>query len=246
MHIKKPLLFVLFAAFISLAGAFTWSKLAGKVTQKELTLISLKPLPSLMNSDYDHARVVGLSEPDAVSEKIAQSLISQLKRKGKAGQEFADGLALCSAKHAFEVRPSASMCKNEDDGSLWECLVKRGVGRRVVGQSLMADRFDLNDDGIPDYIITDRSYCGYINANQAQVYFVMLSMAKDDFRLAYADWTSNSIRVVIDPDSGKKVLIEGMAKASGIYSIVFTYINGQYISGRCIVENVQGVDYCDK
>lgn len=248
MHIRtKSLLYGLLTAIILSITIFAWFKHAGSVTPKELQLISLKPLPSQIKSDYGHERVVGPREPDVVSEKIAQSLIAQLKRRGKDGNEFAESLATCSAIHASKMQGDKSSCFNEYSGEAEpSCLIKQGYGSKSFGQILTADRFDLNGDGIRDYIITDRYYCGYISANQAQVYFVMLSKSRDDFRLAYADWTSPSIRVVIDPESGKMVLIEGIEKASGNYSHIFTFMDGQYISGRCVVEDEQGIYYCDK
>ena len=233
---------------------YIWRQEAGRPSAADLNLISIKPLESKMSHSSDGERVVRSDEPDAVSEKVAQSLMSQLKTKGKHGRELAkDGrdlaedLAACSAIHASKMQGDKSSCFDEYSGEADSaCLIKRGFGRKSVGQVLTADRFDLNGDGIRDYIITDRYYCHFMSANQSQVFFVMLSHKKEGFHLAFADWIFDRFVVVEEPKSGSKVLIERHEKAYGIFNTIMQLEGGKYVPRVCIVEDEHGVNLCER
>ena len=233
---------------------YIWRQEAGRPSAADLNLISIKPLESKMSHSSDGERVVRSDEPDAVSEKVAQSLMSQLKTKGKHGRELAkDGrdlaedLAACSAIHASKTQGDKSSCFDEYSGEADSaCLIKRGFGRKSVGQVLTADRFDLNGDGIRDYIITDRYYCHFMSGNQSQVFFVMLSHKKEGFHLAFADWIFDRFVVVEEPKSGSKVLIERHEKAYGIFNTIMQLEGGKYVPRVCIVEDEHGVNLCER
>jgi hypothetical protein len=241
-------LFVLIAALTSiLVPTYASSANDNKIDEADIKLVSTKPLDSRANQLIGKERVIRPDEPDAVSEPIAQSLIHQLESWGENGKGLAESLHYCSASHAAAMSKKKSSCFDEFRGEADPgCLLKQGYGRKTVGQMLTADRFDLNGDGIDDYIISDRYYCFGLSANQSNVYFVMLSRTKDDFGLAYADWASYGLEVVVDPTSGAKVLIERAPKSYGIYSRVMHLVKGKYIPRICIFEDEHGYSRCDE
>lgn len=228
-----------------IVSIYVWRHEANRPYSADLKLISLKSLESKMNNLYDKERVVRSDEPDAVSEKITKSLFAQLKTLGKDGNELAENLAACSAIHASKMQGDKSSCFDGYSGEADPaCLIKQGYGRKSVGQVLTADRFDLNGDGIPDYIITDRYFCGLISANQAQVHLVMLSHTNGDFRMAFADWVFDRFNVVEDPISKAKVLIERHVKAIGAFSTIMQLQGEKYVRGACIFEDEHGFSRC--
>ena len=124
---------------------YAYDKKNSKISEADIKLVSTKPLDSKINRLIGKERVVRQNEPDAVSEEIVQSLIAQLARRGKNGKELTDSLYLCSAIHASFMLGEKSPCLNEYSGEADQaCLVKRGYGRKSVGQVLAADRIDLN------------------------------------------------------------------------------------------------------
>ena len=108
-EINKRLLFIGIFVILSLMTLVgIWLMLHDEVSRKELQLIALKQLQTQMESHYDRERIVSSKESDAVSEKVAQTIIQQLKQRGKQGQEIVDGLHFCAAKFANKVHPKAS------------------------------------------------------------------------------------------------------------------------------------------
>ena len=231
---------------LAAGGWFAVEKSAIAIAGADIKLVSATSLPSTTNRLIGEERIVRANEADAVSEKIAQSLIAQLGHGGVEAQKLADSLRTCSASHASKMQGDKSSCFDTDgEDAAPGCLVKRGVGQKSVGQILTADRFDLNGDGIPDYIMSDRYYCLDLSANQAGVYFVMLSGPKGDFDLAYADWATSALEVVVDPVKGGKVLIERSPKTYGIYSRVLQLVNKKFVPRICIVNDENGFSRCD-
>jgi hypothetical protein len=219
----------------------------GKAREADIKIASLHALDSKANRLIGKERVVRPDEPDFVSEQVAQSLISQLANWEGNGKGLAEDLQECSAIHAAYMLGNKSSCFHEYSGEAEEgCLVKRGYGRKSVGQALTADRMDLNDDGILDYIISDRYYCPRLSANQSNVYFVMLSSGKNNFRLSYADWASYGLNVVQDPTSGAKILVEKAPKLYGTYTRIMHLVEGKFVPRVCIFQNEQGYSECEK
>jgi len=239
-------LFVLIAALTSiLVPTYASSANDNKIAEADIKLVSAKPLDSMAKQLIGKERVIRPDEPDAVSETIAQSLIHQLESWGENGKGLAESLRYCSASHAAAMSKKKSSCEFRGEADPG-CLLKQGYGRKTVGQILTADRFDLNGDGIDDYIISDRYYCFGLSGNGANVYFVMLSHTKNDFGLAYADWASLGLEVVADPTSGTKVIIERAAKSYGIYSRVMHQVDGKFVPRVCIIQDQEGFSRCDE
>ncbi|MDR3573577.1 MAG: hypothetical protein P4L50_06940 [Anaerolineaceae bacterium] len=235
------------ALIACLAAGCSFASEKSKIDEADIRLVSAEPLESKARRLIGNERVVQPNEVDAVSEKIAQSLISQLGDWGAKGKELANSLLECSAIHAANMQGNKSTCFDNYSGEAKEgCLVKHGVGRKSVGQILTADRFDLNADGIGDYIISDRYYCSSLSANQSSVYFVLLSRAKGDFHLAYAGWASYGLDVAKDPANGSNVLIERTPKTYGMYSRVMQLVNEKYVPRICVVQDSDGYSRCDK
>lgn len=246
MSIRKSAL-ITAAILLSLVSAIVWVKVRSPIAKADLELVAAKPLDAQARRLIGEARVVRPSEPDAVSEKVAQSLIVQLENWGGKGKELATTLRECSALHALGMRKNRSSCVDDYSGMPdTSCLIKRGYGQGTVGQSLAADRYDLNNDGIADYVISDRYYCQGLSANGANVHFVLLSRTRHDYRLAYADWASYTLEVVERPGTAEKVLIERAAKAYGTFSRILQLVDGKYVPRVCIFEDAQGYDLCDK
>ncbi len=213
----------------------------------DIKLADAEPLASITNRLIGKERLVRADEPDAVSEKIAQSLIVQLEGWGGKGKGLAQSLRECSALQAIAMENRKSSCVNDYSGEAdVSCLIKHGIGQKSVGQSLTADRFDLNVDGVPDYIISDRYYCNGLSANQSNVYFVMLSDKKGGFKLAYADWASFGLQVVEHPVTKEKILIEQAPKNYGVYSRIMQLVDGKYVSRICVLRDDKGYSRCDQ
>ena len=216
------------------------------VDDADRELVAAEPLESTARKAVKKDGVVYQNEADAVSEKIAGSLIRQLGGWGGKAREMVDGLRECSAIHASKMQGDKSKCFTGYPGGVEEgCLVKRGFGRKSTGQILSADRFDLNADGVADYIISDRYYCEGLSSNQASVYFVMLSAPKGEFRLAYADWASYGLQVIKDPAKGNLVLIERARKISETHTTVLQLEKEKFVPRVCIFEDKNGYSRCD-
>lgn len=219
---------------------------ASSVSDEHIRLSKLEPLESHTNSLIGKPRRVKPDEPDYVPEPVAQSLKGQLV-KWKGGDAFVQALGYCSGVLVAERLGEKSACYNdfaiEPDA---ECVAKHGYGKQSIGQALTADRHDLNGDGIKDYIISDRYYCHDLSANQASVYFVMLSKSKKEYELAYADWASYSLSVVDDKVSGKLVLLEQAVKSGYQYTRIHHLKNSKYVLQACVYHDESGYQTCDE
>lgn len=229
-------------SLLGLVGASGCNTSSAEVSKADMAIASAKPIASRLGTT-NIPRDVKPQDPDFVPEKIAQAVLKQL-RSWSNGKEFGDALLNCSAVRASKVQGDKSSCFESESGDPTACLVKRGYGRKSVGQALAADKVDLNGDGTPDYILTDRYYCMELSANQAQVHFVLLSQPSGDFRLVYADWTSNYLEVVLEPTTGAKVLVEKAHKTYGTYTRIMHMIDGKYVPRACVVEDDRGFHNC--
>ncbi|HEY0589290.1 MAG TPA: hypothetical protein VGD52_24380 [Pseudoduganella sp.] len=215
------------------------------VSEDDIRVSRLEPLPNISNQLIGKERQVKPSEPDYVPEPIAQSLKTQLAKWPK-GAELAGALSYCSGELVSTRLGEKSACNDGfSDKPEPACLEQHGYGKKSIGQALTADRHDLNGDGINDYIISDRYYCQNLSANQSNVYFVMLSKSNKDFKLAYADWASIGLQVVDDKVSGKLVLIESAGKSYGTYSTIYQLRDSKYIPKACIFQDQKGYSPCE-
>ncbi len=216
------------------------------VSDEDIRVSSLQPLPSIARSLVGQERQVKPSEPDYVPEPIAQSLKSQVAKWPK-GEKIAGALSYCSGALVSKRLGAKSACNDDGDSMLAEssCIEKHGYGRKSIGQALTADRQDLNGDGIKDYIISDRYYCESLSANAASVHFVMLSNSKKDFTLAYADWASLGLVVVDDKVKGRLVLLEQAVRAYGTFSTIYEEIDSKYVAKACVLHDDKGYSACE-
>lgn len=190
-------------------------------------------------------RLARAGEPDFVPEPIAQSVLSQLPSWGKDGDALSQGLRECAALREANARSDNSCMQDGSDELEAKCMARKGFGKKSVGQSLKAYRVDLNADGTPDYILFDRYGCAAQTANQADVYFVMLSQQGGGFRLAYAGWASFGLQLVRRPDADTPVLVERAYKSYGTFTRILHLVDGRYAVRRCIVEDEKGLSSCD-
>jgi hypothetical protein len=217
-----------------------------EVPPEDIALIRQDPMPSQTRSLIGQPRPIRDQEPDAVPEAIAKSLLQQLASWEPDGKDWAQSLRECAALHAFEVNArQTNPCENDYTGEPdMACLLNKGYGQKTMGQILMADRFDLNGDGVKDYLISDRYYCNQLSANQSSAYFVMLSGPEKAFHLAYADWASYGLEVFQHPKTQQPVVVERAGKTYGTYSRIHELRNGRLVERSCIVEDAQGVGLC--
>ena len=227
-------------ALISACG----QKAAG-LSEEDIRVSNLEPLPSIAKSSVGEERQVKPSEPDYVPEPIAQSLKAQVAKWPK-GDKIAGALSYCSGALVSKRLGKKSAC---DDGYSFtpegSCIEKHGYGAKSIGQALTADRRDLNGDGINDYIISDRYYCDRLSANAASVHFVMLSNSKKEFTLAYADWAALDLVVVDDKVKGKLVLLEQAVKSYGTFSTIYELVDSKYVAKACVLRDEKGYSACN-
>ncbi|KQV50987.1 hypothetical protein [Duganella sp. Root198D2] len=235
--------FVSILIFSSLALISACSQKAASVSDEDIRLSNLEPLPSIANSMVGKERQVKPGEPDYVPEPIAQSLKAQVAKWPK-GEKIADALSFCSGALVAKRLGAKSACEIYSMEPESSCIAQHGYGKNSIGQALTADRRDLNGDGVKDYIISDRYYCFSLTANQASVYFVMLSNSKKDFTLAYADWASAGIVVVDDKVKGKLVLMEQAQKSYGKFSTIYELRDSKYSAKACVISDEKGYSAC--
>lgn len=237
---------ILSLTFLAASVLLQGCQSGNEVSQSDIQIATAQPLKSIAR-DLEHPRTVKASEPDFVPEDIAQKAMAQLGRWGKQGEELKQGLLYCSALRTFKASGKPSSCFGDysDEESGTACLVQRGYGKKMVGQALMADRFDLNADGVPDYLLSDRYYCGSLSANQSNVYLVMLSQPSGQYDLAYADWASFGLQVVVDPATKAHVLVEKAAKSYGEFTRIFHLQGGRYVPRACVHQDDTGFHKCD-
>lgn len=235
-----PLLILPCLVLISACG-----QKAGGVSDEDIRVSNLEPLPSIARSMVGKERQIKPSEPDYVPEPIAQSLKAQVAKWPK-GEKIAEALGYCSGALVSERLGAKSACAGADLISPESsCIEKHGYGRKSIGQTLTADRQDLNGDGIKDYIISDRYYCQSLSANAANVHFVMLSNSKKDFTLAYADWASLGLVVVDDKVKGRLVLLEQAVRSYGTFSTIYELIDSKYVAKACVLRDDDGYSACE-
>jgi hypothetical protein len=217
-----------------------------EISQSDIQISTTEPLESKSRA-FEHTREVKAREPDFVPEDLAQRVITELSHWGQQGEELKHGLLYCSALRAFYASGKSSLCFDDysDEQSSTECLMKRGYGKKSVGQALKADRFDLNADGVPDFLLSDRYFCSAISANQASVYLVMLSQPSGQYNLAYADWAASDLAVVVNPETKTNVLVEKSAKSYGSSTRIFHLVDGRYVPRTCVRQDNEGFHKCD-
>ncbi len=243
MSRRSKLVNLLILACLALISA-CGQKDAG-VSDEDIRVSNLEPLPQTSNRLIGKERQVKPSEPDYVPEPVAQSLKTQLA-KWPNGGELAGALSYCSGVLVSTRLGMKSACDDGySDRPERSCIEQHGYGRKSIGQALTADRIDLNGDGVKDYIISDRYYCQDLSANQSNVYFVMLSNARKDFTLAYADWASYAMYAVDDRVKGKLVLIESAGKSYGTYSTIYELRDSKYLPKACIFHDEKGYSACE-
>ncbi len=242
MSHRRKLAIVLTITSVALVCAC--SQKATGVSDEDIRVSNLEALPDISNRLIGKERQVKPNEPDYVPEPIAQSLKTQLGKWPK-GEELAGALSYCSGALVSNRLGAKSAC---DDGYSPKpensCIEKHGYGRKSIGQALTADRRDLNGDGVNDFI-SDRYYCDGLSANQANVYFVMLSNSKKDFKLAYADWASYVMYVVYDKVNGKPVLIESAGKSYGTYPTIYELRDSKFMPKACVFHDEKGYSACE-
>ncbi len=235
-------------AFLAMSCALLISACGEKVSgvsEEDVRISNLKILQGSANSLIGKPRLVKPEEPDYVPEPVAQSLRSQLAKWPK-GRELADMLARCSGQLVSERLGDKSACYNEYDNEADEaCLKKHGYGLESLGQAVTADRFDLNGDGIKDYIISDRYYCRDFSNNQTNAYFVMLSDSKKGFKPAHGDWASYGLQVLDDKVNGKLVLVEQAPKTYGLYTTIYQLADSKFVRKSCVLHDKDGYSSCD-
>lgn len=246
-----PMNFVSYPRWVAAAAALVASAfVAGceapnAVSKADARIVQAQPVASKART-FERSRVVTADEPDFVPEPVAQAALTQLRQRGKAGNEIAEALLYCSAIEARQVNQHRSCFGDHDDeGASTTCLMKRGVGKNSVGRALTADRFDLNGDGTPDFILSDRYNCRELTANQASVYLVLLSGPGSGHQLAYADWVSNRLEVVADPVSTSLVLVQRAEKTYGMFTRIMSLAEGRYAERACIVQDERGMHPCE-
>lgn len=218
---------------------------AARISEEDIRVSNLEALPSIANSLIGSERQVKPSEPDYVSEQIAQSLKAQVA-KWPHGEEMSGALSYCAGALVSKRLGAKSACDDEYSMSPESsCIEQHGYGKKSIGQALTADRRDLNGDGIKDYIISDRYYCQSLSANAGSVYFVMLSNSKMEFTLAYADWASSDIHVVDDKVSGKLVLVEQAVRPYGTFSTIYELLESKYVAKACFIHDDKGYSACE-
>lgn len=219
-------------------------KRSADIDETDLQIASAESIKSTARKMIGEDRIIAPSEPDYVPEKVARTLIQQLQQSTDKDKELAKNLYACSAEHAYKLSKHHP-CDNEFSGETDEaCLRKHGFGKNTVGQALAADRIDLNSDGIPDYIVSDRYYCMTLSANQSNVYFVMLSQPNGAWTLAYADWASYGLSVVHNPVNKELMLIEQAPKTYGTYTRIMALTNGRYTPRICVLQDEHGASKC--
>lgn len=227
-------------------GITACQQTGSSISETDKKIAGAAPLHPTTHRRDDKERVIKPNEADYVPEQLAQALLRDLPAWGKTGKELADSLYVCSALHASNLLGEKSACVDTYSGDADpSCLEQRGYGKKSVGQVLIADRIDLNEDGVADYILSDRYSCPALSANQARVQFVMLSQTGQGFRLSYADWASYGLDVVRDPTSSKPVLIERAGKAYGTFTTIMHLVDGKFMPRLCLVDDDHGLRKCD-
>lgn len=234
---------VLLVFFLVTASVLGSQVKAGSLSETDIAIASMDSSSFYPSSGDAKPRENLVSE--VVDESVAQALISQLQGWPVSGKPLAQALYLCSADHAFDKQGDTSICTDEYSGEVDRaCLVRKGIGRRAVGEILKAQRVDLNGDNVLDYIMSDRHYCSDHSDNQASVYFVMLTDAKRGLTLSFADWASQDLLVVMHPENHSPVLVEKAVRIYGSYTQILHLRAGKYVPRICIVENAQGFAEC--
>lgn len=217
-----------------------------EVAAEDIRIANLQPLAgSGAGRDTEKIRLVKSNEPDYVPEQVAQALLAQLKQWPKTGTELGNALDTCSRTLAAKQLGDKSACLEaigEDEETA--CHKQHGYGRKTVGQALTADHRDLNGDGVKDYIISDRYYCMNLSANQASVYFVMLSQPKGGYKLAFADWASLGLNAVDAKVDGNAVLVEHIAKLDGATTRILNLVDAKYVRRSCVFQDEHGYSAC--
>lgn len=216
-----------------------------KFTQEDVAIAHAESIDGLYERVYmQPARLIKETEPDAVPEKVVQSLLSQLDQRDDSGKALAEALRDCSALHATTVKVPKTACGDEYNEPTVSCLRQEGHGQKAIGQILAAKRFDLNDDDVPDYVIADRYYCNALSANQSNVYFVMLSDGGQRFQLGYADWAVSDLLVVQHPSTRKKIVVEKSSKLYGTRTAIFEIQHHKLVERTCLSEDDNGFSAC--
>lgn len=242
-HMSRRSKFVSLLTFSCLALVSACSQKSAGVSDEDIRVSNLEPLPSIAKTMIGEERQVKPSEPDYVPEPIAQSLKAQVAKWPK-GEKIAGALSFCSGALVAKRLGAKSACEIYSMEPESSCIAQHGYGKNSIGQALTADRRDLNGDGVKDYIISDRYYCLSLSANAGSVYFVMLSNSKKDFTLAYADWASSGIVVVDDKVKGEPVLIEQAEKSYGKFSTIYELRDSKYVAKACILNDEKGYSAC--
>lgn len=218
---------------------------ADQFSPDDIAIAHAEPIDGVYERDYTpQPRRVKDGEPDAVPEKVAQSILSQLDQRGGSARDLAEGLRDCSAMHATGVSALKTACGDEYNEPTVECLRKEGHGQKSIGQILAARRFDLNGDGVPDYVIADRYYCNALSANNSNVYFIMLSDAKKGFHLGYADWATMNLLVVRHPKTEQLTVVEKSSKLYGTRTAIFDIRDNELVERICLREDDSGFSAC--
>ncbi len=193
--------------------------------------------PKLLSSD----------DRDTLSESLAQTILRELKNFPKDGKELELALLKCSAEFQYQMHPERKTCIDEYAGEPdYACMQKRGWGRKELRQILFAQKLDLNGDGQDDYIVSSRYPHLALNANNSNVYFVLLSKAKKQHYLAYAGWAVDHLEARLNPVNQEVVLTEEIEKLYGKYT-VFYQIDPKtlhYHKRICLVEDKDGISLC--
>jgi hypothetical protein len=189
------------------------------IDSESLKLINTKPLLELGNEgDTSHTHP---------SEALAIKFLKILEK-----QKLEQQVKECAAQEGFAlVGESSGKCDNAGYEPDVRCLIKEGFWKGHLHSQLAMKSFDLNQDNIPDYIVTGNSCTGFAH-NYTSDFFLFLSQKDKRYNLTLSI-SSSFISVVPKVNGIGYLILEGINSYNGDSVGIWSLEGNKYTESAC-------------
>ena len=145
-------------------------------------------------------------------------------------------LRACAAADEYRANGAKSKkCINYDIDMNDECLIREGFGKGYLHKQLVSKKIDLNNDNIPDYIVSGNTCTGFSH-NYTSDFFVFLTQKDGTYNLALT--VSASFISVVPKANGKGYLvIDGVNSYNGDSANIWNLEGSRFKNIACFYQS---------
>jgi len=165
------------------------------------------------------------------SETLAAHFVELLEKSN-----LQQNVKACAAADGYKAMGEKSKkCIYGDDDLNEECAVKEGYWKGYLHKQLNAKKMDLNNDNVPDYIVSGDSCTGFSH-NYTSEFFVFLSQKDGTYMLALST-SASFISVVPKANGNGYLIVDGTNSYNGDSANMWSLEGAKYTNIACFYQS---------